>query len=747
MYVSRKIWRRFVRSVVAGSVAISASAMYSQESKEQPPAVQPPAETKTETGQPPSSETAAGQPPVPLSDPMADTEPTSLLSQLGSGQSRAAATPGATGFVDTSGADAAAPAIDTTDLARESNTAGSIAGVRRSPIAIQPVVRGYQQQSIYGQYNGANYTPVRFDLDSILSNVDPGIVDNLIIISGPYGVKYGPGLAFIDVVPKPTPRYDCYEVHGRTDLLYQTQGEQLYGRQTIFGGASDWGYRISYGHKIGNDYESGDGTDIPASYKVRDLDIALGFDISDCTKIEFEYLRQDLTDTEYAGLIFDADFRKTDAVALRYIYDDGCCSKLLMEAWYNRTVMEGDNLNSSKQRFYRNNRFFDGTVGGTAGAFVGFTDADVHNTGFRIVPTWGSEGGPKLTAGFDFHYTEQELHEFDDFNVTVNPPGFGPFPIPRSFMADTGIFAEIVNPVDDCTTVTAGARLDWIHANADGSELAVVPGVGGTDNAEDIFRGIKGTGLTQNETLYAYFISMDRKLDEGLDLRLGAGHSQRPASLTERYAIEPFLTFYQRADQFPTGNPDLDPERAWQVDAAVTSKNECGRFRAAAFASYVEDYITIVSTSGDFVNTEARLFGVELSGEHDLSPCMLAFGNFNYLDGRDVERHQEPLPSIYPIQTRLGVRWHEPENNRYGVELSARIVDNQDLNASSVGERETPGFTVYDLRGYWQACENVRFTAGIENLTDKNYLDHLSVHDPRVLEPGINLYLSMSITY
>jgi outer membrane receptor protein involved in Fe transport len=742
MLVSRKIWRRFVQSVMAGSIAVGASAISAsvvQEPAAQPGAAQP--EKKAENGQAQAGETAAGQPPTPMgAEPMPVPTESPLAGELGSGQSRAEDAAGPATFVN-AGAQAA-PAIETTELARESTTAGSISGVRRSPVAIQPVVRGYQQQSIYGQYNGAQYTPVRFDLDSILSNIDPGIIDNLIIIPGPYGVKYGPGLSFIDVVPTATPRYDCPEIHGRTDLLYQTQGEQFYGRQTIFGGASDYGYRVSYGHKVGSDYESGDDTDIPATYNVRDLDIAFGWDLNECAKIDIEYLRQDLTDTEYAGLVFDAEFRKTDAFMLRYAYDDGCAEKLLVEGWYNRTVFEGNNLNTSKQRFYQDNRFFDNGGGFPVVSFVGFTDSDVHNTGFRFVPTWGTEEGPQLTAGIDFHYTKQELHEFDDFNAHIPPLVLAPFPIPRSYMADTGVFAELAVPVECDLKVTTGGRLDWIHANADGSE----PTSGG-----DTVRDVLGNDLRQNELLYAYFIAADYKLDECRDLRLGFGHSQRPASLTERYAIIPFLTFYQEADQIPFGDPDLDPEKAWQMDASITGKYECFRYRVGGFYAWIDDYITLTpdlpsGDSGNFVNADSTIAGFEMSGDYDLSPCWNAFATAAYLDGRNHDRN-EPLPSIYPFQSRIGLRWHEPEKNRYGVEISARIVDDQDDVATSLGEQQTAGFTVYDLRSYWQMCEHVRFTAGIENFTDKNYLDHLSVRDPRVLEPGINFYLSMSITY
>jgi hypothetical protein len=281
------------------------------------------------------------------------TQESSLFGQLSKAQERAtqSAAPSASG-VDATG-QGSVSAIETTELVRESSGATSIARARRSAVSMQPVIRGYQQSQIYAQYQGAQFVPSRADFDSILSNIDPGVINNLIIIPGPYGVKYGPGLSFIDIVATPTPRYAIPEFHSQTNVLAQSNGQQLYGREMFFGGGPDYGFRINVGQKTGNDYRSGNNTSIPASYNVRDIDIAVGFDLNAFTKLELEYLTQDMTNTEFAGLIFDARYRKTDALNARLTIDEPGCIHWLAEAWFNRSSYSGDNLNPSKQFFYR----------------------------------------------------------------------------------------------------------------------------------------------------------------------------------------------------------------------------------------------------------------------------------------------------------------------------------------------------------------------------------------------------------
>ncbi len=62
-------------------------------------------------------------------------------------------------------------------------------------------------------------------------------------------------------------------------------------------------------------------------------------------------------------------------------------------------------------------------------------------------------------------------------------------------------------------------------------------------------------------------------------------------------------------------------------------------------------------------------------------------------------------------------------------------------------EPTTPGFSTFDLRGYWQTSENIRLTGGIENLTNTAYIEHLKVHNPRVLEPVTNIYWAVQTDY
>jgi outer membrane receptor protein involved in Fe transport len=82
------------------------------------------------------------------------------------------------------------------------------------------------------------------------------------------------------------------------------------------------------------------------------------------------------------------------------------------------------------------------------------------------------------------------------------------------------------------------------------------------------------------------------------------------------------------------------------------------------------------------------------------------------------------------------------------VELSARIVDNQDRVATTLLETETAGFTTYDVRGFWRVCDNLMLVSGVENFTDKQYQEHLDSRNfSNVFQPGVNFYFGAELTY
>ncbi len=368
---------------------------------------------------------------------------------------------------------------DTGDLLGKSNKNPGVYIQQRNPIISDPRIRGYH----FGQYlvraDGAFWYPARLDVDSILSKIDSKMIDDVVVVNGPYSSRHGPGFAFIDVATRPTPRAaGCPEWHGQTGLTYNGNGQQWSGNQYLEWGATHWGASLYYGHRIGSDYLDGNGDHVPSSYNSRNVNFAFGFDATQDTSVEFRYLRQDQTDVELPGQFTDIDYLSADGFSLNLTSKDRPWADLVsMDGWYNRTRAAGGGNRASKQALF--DSVFDQPAPNSGLLTLprnSETDFDVVSTGFTWAATWGEPGQIQTTFGTDLRHYEQSLDE-----VQIRPAGSGLFRtatedtvalIPASESTNPGLFTELVVPTGGRLKVKTGARVDGVSVSADAGAIA-----------------------------------------------------------------------------------------------------------------------------------------------------------------------------------------------------------------------------------------------------------------------------------
>jgi outer membrane receptor protein involved in Fe transport len=339
-------------------------------------------------------------------------------------------------------------------------------------------------------------------------------------------------------------------------------------------------------------------------------------------------------------------------------------------------------------------------------------------------------------------------------------------------------------PLSKQASVKAGARADLVQTDSHNrfitSNVPFSPfNLNNTVNFNPIIFSVNpiDQNLQQTFDLWSAYVNGEYKFDNHLTALTGFGYAQRPPTLTELYADGPFLGLLQPGLDRMIGDPHIQPEQNYQFDVGLRA--DYGWFRGGVngFYAYIHDYITFDLNSSiqqaqnglgvyTFRNTDwASLAGGELFGETDVTEWLTPFGSMNYVQGRDLTHtsnsgpanlqssrrsiDQEPLPGIFPLEARTGFRLHEARKSpRWSTELALRMVAGQDLVATSLGELPTPGFTIWDLRGFWQANESLLLTAGVLNIGDKFYREHL---DPRagnqMFQPGTNFYFGVQWQY
>ena len=236
-------------------------------------------------------------------------------------------------------------------------------------------------------------------------------------------------------------------------------------------------------------------------------------------------------------------------------------------------------------------------------------------------------------------------------------------------------------------------------------------------------------------------------LSNHLDLFAGIGHTARVPDAQERY-----IALKRPASDW-VGNPDLRPSRNTELDLGLGWTK--GRFasEATVFYSHVNDFISLYDQivasrqARSYTNVDARFYGGEWQNTLQMTPVMALTAGLSYVRGKKDTDHEKNLfdtdvAEMTPFTGRLA--WHL-EKRLYYVDLEGLFTAHQDKVDSDLKEQKTAGYSVFNIRGGIR-YHSLVLIAGIDNLFDKAYTEHLSYfRDPfasgiRVPEPGRFFY-------
>lgn len=713
--------------------------------------------------------------PLSISDAVeAPTGPTQSglgnIQSQGANNSRGSSAPGASGDIQLRGATesrrSSTPSTSSNTLlgseaaGRPSQDLGAFIGEnsagttlqRRNPVNTDLRVRGNHVGQVVA--SGSFWTPGRYDLDTLLSKIDSRSIQDVVVVKGPYATAYGPGHSFVDFVLLPAPRYpDGRESHGSTSFDFRDNGRRFYGRQSLETGGTNWGARVAYSHRTGNDYRSGDnggnGFDVLGSHNSRDLIVALGYDLSPTQHLDFHFLRLDQTSVDFPGLAWNIDWLKTDGYEVRYVDEAPIWADYYeAEVWHNRTAFEGSG-NGNWSDILGNPLPIE-------------TDVDAASTGYRFRSAWGeAEDLGRLAVGTDLIYLTTSLNDFE-LNGPVN------YPIPKSYSADFGLFVEQERALTDRLQTKVGARFDGIQTHAQDFAPLSPPGLIST---------VLNSELDQEFFLWSTYFTSNYELSSDNQLRFGVGHGQRPPVLAEMYANGSFMGILQAGLTSLNGDPQLDPERRTQIDLGLDFDYPATRGAINGHYAWIHNYITwdaggVPAPTNNLsflspVNTDlAVMTGIDANIERDLTPYVSAFATCSYVQGDDLTRNKgargrvgdrsnvnaprEALPGISPLDSRLGLRLHDNSDNpNWNFMFSARAVDGQERVAASLAEIATPGFTTFHINASVRLRESWNVLFGVDNVGDKFYREHLDYRTlPHPLfQPGRTFYVGTEFVY
>ncbi|MET4696494.1 TonB-dependent hemoglobin/transferrin/lactoferrin family receptor [Endozoicomonas lisbonensis] len=365
------------------------------------------------------------------------------------------------------------------------------------------------------------------------------------------------------------------------------------------------------------------------------------------------------------------------------------------------------------------------------------------------MPAYTSMGMPFANRLQDYHYKEQSYQLNAQFDKSLEASS-GSHHLIYGFSA---IRKDVINKsVSNNLDTGTSTRTDYIpEVKASGYGLFVQDDVALSDNLA-VIAGARYDRFDYDPETTAGFATPSKGLDKGkATAKLGVVYKLHPdASLFARFSQgfkmpdvnDLYHTVSNHGYTF-LANPDLKPEESNSFELGIRGHHRYGEYELAGFFNRYKNFIervTLVpyapppnasSAVYQMQNAEkAEIWGYELNTRLWLDEAIGApqgttlKAALAYAEGENTEK-DTPLNSISPLKVVFGLAYDAP-SDVWGGELNWTLVaakEEKDIARGLDGEKyyEAPGYGVVDLTAYYKPASQLTLSAGLFNLTDKQY--------------------------
>ncbi|PCJ36159.1 MAG: TonB-dependent receptor [Cellvibrionales bacterium] len=382
--------------------------------------------------------------------------------------------------------------------------------------------------------------------------------------------------------------------------------------------------------------------------------------------------------------------------------------------------------------------------------------------------TWGASvefplGEDSITVGID---SANALHD----SVITNP---------NMAMFQVHNFADAERDIYGFFTEWKGSRGDWeletgvrynhVAMNSDDvSASGMMPMM--QMAANQLANNFNNANREQNFDNIDVVLKATRALNVSTDFNIGLGRKNRAPSYQELYLWLPLQSTGGLADgRTYIGNLNLDSETNHEITLGLDWSEGDFYANGQVFFRKVDDFIqgtpssnmtaNMLSTmmSGQpplqFNNIDAELYGLDGRYGMVLNDNWRLDGVLSYVRGKDKDGNDN-LYRLAPLNNRLTLTW---EQDKLSVNIESVLYASQSKTASYNDEEKSAGYGLLNLYSQYQLSSDLRINAGIANLLDKEYVDHLTGYNrngdsdiavgDRLPGRGRNLFVSAALSF
>jgi len=583
-----------------------------------------------------------------------------------------------------------------------------------------------QYRGLFGErvnvlVGGTNIKPTCSNsMDPPLSHIPPSLLESIELVRGIAPVSSGletvGGSIYATPLSNDFGLSDEFENTGRVSAGYKSVSS---GKQFgAFLGTANENHRLnaSVSAEQGDDYEYPDGEVSPSEYDRTTYGLGYGYSRGDY-ELDFGTHYNDTSNTGTPAL--PMDIITSDAVDARV----GLKVDLKEDRQFNAHI-SGQSGEHEMDNFTLRT---PPTMMMMPMKRVSNSEVDGVGFGMNVfLPTFDG----KLQLGLDGDTAKHTATITDPTNAMWFVENFNEAEKNR-----TGLFAEWEGDTSEALFVSMGARLTQVDMDSGevNSSMAQAMPMGPAGQLVDRFNSADRNQVDNNLDMV---INTTYSLSDSLSLEVGVAQKTRSPSYQERYLWMPLESTGGLADgNSYVGDINLDPEVAHQLELGFNWDNQTAYFSPRVFYHLIDDYIqgvlsadplVIAASMGDptplqYANVEAVLYGLDAPFGYQLDRSWNLDGHVSYVRGErdDID---DNLYRIAPLNGSLALTY---SLNNWSLMGEVQGFAAQNKVSATNSEKETSGYGLLNLKGSYRPLENVELMAGVENLLDKEYVQHL----------------------
>ena len=624
-------------------------------------------------------------------------------------------------------------------------------------------IRGLSKNNVVTLIDG-NRIETATEIAAGMSLIDVNDIQRIEVIKGASSSLYGSGAVggVVNIISKQSNYAGNYYINGSIQSVYNSVNKGTYSSLNIHTGDQNWNLKLTSSYRSASDIETPQGYLPNSRFHDNNISALFNLRLFENQELTINYQRSRAKDVGIPGgsaFPVTADVRypleKRDLISANYSIRNISSSfiKLNLKYYYQYIFRDVENIPHIVK-----NVPASGTTPAKRVSVLSITPSANHLTNGAQIQSDFIFGNQYLIGGIDFWTRSYDGHrEKSQLIEVLNPSGdvvnsnniiFGEKPLPDSRYSSLGVYLQDEISLSPKFKLTAGGRIDKIFISNEEALNPVYQTTNGVRNDTPPNQTVLWKSTDAQNTSWSTNINMLYKVGSETDLTFSLARSFRSPALEERYQYIDLGSYVR------LGNPNLEPEEGYFLDAGIREWGENITMKANVFLNYMTNLVVeepgTYEERAAFIKTnigKARLYGFDVSCQYLLGNKIKIFSNASYVRGEDT-REDKNLPQIAPLNGTLGTTI--PFQDFADVTFSATLFDSQ--NKTAEGETATPGYAVFDLH-FNSADINfgsffINIYGGIENILDKSYRNHLATNRSFITaEPGRNFYLKLKLNW